>query len=208
MSPSTPRPRWSFFFALALVTIAIRLVPQLIVRMQSNGFDMSVVKFPWGFTTAIAVGLFSGAMIRDLPKALGFTLGMQLVGDIAIGFLASDLSQGLTMGLLPVYVSYTLIALLGRPLPQSPSWWKVTGAGLLAPTLFFLLTNFAVWAAPHAGVRMYSPTLSGLFDSYIAAIPFSNYFVPSLVASLLLFSPYGLKMAVNAPAVATSNESA
>ncbi len=208
MTGSTPKPRWTFFFAIALVTIVIRLIPQWLVRLKSSGYDMSAVDFSWGFTTAMAVGLFAGAFIRDLPKALGLTLGIQVVGDLAIGLLSRDLSQGLTMGMLPIYISYTLIALLGRPLGVNRAWWRVAGSSLLAPALFFVVTNFAVWAGSHAGARMYPLTLQGLLDCFEAGIPFSDSFVSSLVCSLLLFSPLGVSLAVESKVTVPTNEAA
>jgi hypothetical protein len=40
---------------------------------------------------------------------------------------------------------------------------------MVAPVLFYLISNFAVWLGAD---RLYPHTLSGLADCYVAAIPF------------------------------------
>lgn len=49
------------------------------------------------------------------------------------------------------------------------SWLRVGAAALLGPTSFFVVSNYAVWAA-NGG--MYPHTLAGLETCYAAAIPF------------------------------------
>jgi hypothetical protein len=53
----------------------------------------------------------------------------------------------------------------------------VAGACLAASTIFYLTTNFAVWA----GSGMYAKTLAGLVSCYVAALPF---FGPTVAGDL------------------------
>jgi len=53
----------------------------------------------------------------------------------------------------------------------------VAGAAFASAALFYLTTNFAVWAAG----QLYPKTLSGLVACYVAAIPF---FGPTLASDL------------------------
>ncbi len=48
------------------------------------------------------------------------------------------------------------------------SWVRVGAAALLGPTSFFMVSNYAVWAAG----GMYPHTLAGLEACFMAAIPF------------------------------------
>ncbi|HEV2133854.1 MAG TPA: DUF6580 family putative transport protein [Terracidiphilus sp.] len=64
---------------------------------------------------------------------------------------------------------YAGAMLLGCGLLQKRTTVLRVGAGaLLAPTSFFLLSNFAVWP----GSDMYPHTLSGLLTCYSAGVPF------------------------------------
>ena len=82
-----------------------------------------------------------------------------------------------------VYLSVALVATTGFLVRDRRSWRSVAGAGLLSSTLFFVLTNVAVWAFSD-GTR-YPHTASGLVACFVAAIPF---FRNSLV-SMALFVP-------------------
>ncbi len=53
-------------------------------------------------------------------------------------------------------------------LHKRTSFWRVGAGVVLAPTSFFLLSNFAVWP----GSDMYAHTLSGLLTCLAAGLPF------------------------------------
>ena len=64
---------------------------------------------------------------------------------------------------------YAAIILLGRVLlANHVSALRVGTAVLLAPTSFFLITNFAAWI----GSPLYPQTFAGLGMSYVAGLPF------------------------------------
>ncbi|MFP5277543.1 MAG: DUF6580 family putative transport protein [Acidobacteriota bacterium] len=64
---------------------------------------------------------------------------------------------------------YAAAIVLGAILLKSRMSWKRAGAGaLLGPTSFFVVSNYAVWAAG----GMYPHTLGGLEACYVAGIPF------------------------------------
>ncbi len=71
--------------------------------------------------------------------------------------------------------------LLGRK--QTPV--RIFGASLVAAVSFFLVSNFAVWAA----WTLYPKTLSGLMLCYAAAIPFfRNELVSDVLFTAIFFS--------------------
>ena len=64
---------------------------------------------------------------------------------------------------------YAAVILLGRVLlAKHVSALRVGTAVLIAPTSFFLITNFAAWI----GSALYPQTLAGLGMSYVAGLPF------------------------------------
>ncbi len=83
-----------------------------------------------------------------------------LVSDLFIGF------YGLPI-MLSVYLSFTLMAVIGYT-TQEKGWKKIATGTVVGSTIFFLVTNWAVWAFG----TMYPANLTGLFTSYFAALPF------------------------------------
>lgn len=67
------------------------------------------------------------------------------------------------------------------------SWVRAGAAALLGPTSFFVVSNYAVWAA---GGNMYPRTLGGLGACYAAAIPF--YRNDLMSTALVLGAAFGI----------------
>jgi hypothetical protein len=124
------------------------------------GVLMRILPHPENFAPITAIALF-GAVY--LPKRFAFILplGAMLISDLIIGF------YGVTM--IYVYGSFVISGLLGLLIRKKKSIKTVVSVSLISSLLFFLITNFGVWANPKS---WYTPNLSGLLDSYIAGIPF------------------------------------
>ena len=60
-------------------------------------------------------------------------------------------------------------------------------ASVVSPLLFFLISNFGVWA----GMNMYPPSLNGLGMCYISALPFLTYGMASTIGFSILFGVIG-----------------
>jgi len=70
---------------------------------------------------------------------------------------------------LPTWAWYVMAMALGQILLSArTSFVRVAAAALLGPTSFFVVSNYAVWAADF----MYPRTLAGLQTCFVAAIPF------------------------------------
>ena len=70
---------------------------------------------------------------------------------------------------LPTWAWYVMAMALGQILLSARSTFvRVAAATLLGPTSFFVVSNYAVWAAG----TMYPHTLAGLQTCYLAAVPF------------------------------------
>ena len=61
-----------------------------------------------------------------------------------------------------------LIALIGLWVRKNKSFATIAGSSLLSSVLFFLVSNFGVWAVQN----MYPHTFAGLIECYMMAIPF------------------------------------
>jgi len=78
-------------------------------------------------------------------------------------------------GYLLTWIWYAGVALMGRGLLSNKTTaTRVLAAGLLGPTSFFLISNFAVWAGGIGSPisSMYPANFAGLMSCYAAAIPF------------------------------------
>jgi hypothetical protein len=81
---------------------------------------------------------------------------------------------------------YAAVIVLGHfMLSKRASALRVTSAVLIAPTSFFLITNFAAWAA---STTLYPRSVAGLGMSYVAGMPFyRNDLLSTAVVAGLVF---------------------
>lgn len=126
-----------------------------------------------------ALALFSGFY---LPKKQAFLVPL-------LAMAAADLFLGGHSTLLWVYGSFLLIVALGFLLKGRLKAENVILASLSSSILFFLITNFGVWAS----TSMYSKDLAGLLQSYVMGIPFLR---PTVLGDLfysgVIFGSYAL----------------
>ncbi len=111
------------------------------------------------FTPIAAIALFGGAHLGKKWLAFFIPLFALFISDMIIGF------HGF---MIPVYVSFALVVLLGQLMRNNVRLHTVLGGAIASSVLFFLITNFAVWA----GSPFYPQTFTGLMQSYTMAIPF------------------------------------
>ncbi len=106
-----------------------------------------------------ALMLFGGAYLPK--KLLWLPLLALFISDYFIGFYGSDM--------LYVYASFVLTGLIGLLLRSRKKPFFVISGALSSSILFFIITNFGVWAPPN---NWYPHTLNGLIQSYTMAITF------------------------------------
>jgi hypothetical protein len=143
---------------IAGIAIATRLIPH----------------YP-NFTALGAAALFGGAYLSRRYAFLIPVLAL-FVSDIILnntiyakqfpanynGFVLFEPTTLWTYGALLV------IVLLGMKLIRSTKILPIVGTSMLASTLFFLISNFAVWI--HSAI--FPKTISGLMAAYTAGLPF------------------------------------
>lgn len=111
------------------------------------------------FTPIAAMALFGGAKLNSRSEALGVVLGAMLLSDLVLGF---DVISPV------VYFSLAVIVLAGRFLKRTSAVSAIAGMSLAGSTIFFVITNFGVWALQ----GMYPKSAAGLMECYTMAIPF------------------------------------
>lgn len=147
------------YAAIILLAISARLIPH-----------------PPNFTPIGGLALFSGSNFKK-KSALLIPLSAMFFSDIFLGFHKT----------IPyVYVSFIIIALIGG-LIRNNKWQSLFKASLISSVLFFLITNFGVWATG----TMYQKDLGGLMQSYGFGIPFfRNTMISDLFYSFSFFYGY------------------
>ena len=126
-----------------------------------------------------ALALWSGAY---LPKkyALFVPLLIMLASDALIGFYSWQV-------MISVYAGFMVMGLLGWWVKREKSVDHVILASLAGALIFYVITNFAVWAAS----AWYPHNLYGLLSSYTLALPFfRNSLLGDLFYGAVFFGAY------------------
>ena len=117
-----------------------------------------------GFTPVTASLLFFGA--RGARRQLWFPLVLLAASDI---FLTKVIySYQFSWDHFVTWAWYAAVLALGTRLRESSKPLWVLASALASSVSFFLVSNFAVWAA----FDMYPKTFAGLMTCYTMAIPF------------------------------------
>jgi hypothetical protein len=148
---------------------------------------------PWGFVPQIAMALFGGAVIRHKKLAFVLPLLSMLLSDVLYEVLyRNGLSEipGFYSGQFTNYVLFAGMTFIGfwmRNLAIS----RIAVGSLVAPTVYFLLSNFQVWIGGGGYGR--PKTFSGLLQCYTDGAPFyRGYLLGTVFFAIVLFGLYFL----------------
>ncbi len=123
----------------------------------------------WCVTPTAAVAIFAGLYFSRIAIAILVPLAILAISDL--GLPAYDNIPVM----IATYVVMTLPVWFGRlQRGDHPRWLAGMRWGLFAllpATLFYLVTNFAVWAFQSS----YEKSLAGLAQCYVAAVPFYRW---------------------------------
>lgn len=149
---------------------------------------------PPNFTPIAAMALFGGAHFENRRAAFLIPCAAMLLSDWVLGF----------HGLMPVvYGSFALTVGLGMGLRDRRSPGRIAAAATFSAVLFFITTNFGVWAFE----SLYPKTLAGLMTCYTMALPFfRNTLAGTLTYAAILFGAFALAQRY-APALRLSDRS-
>lgn len=160
---------------------------------------------PEGFVPHIAMAIFGGALVRDQKNYLGFFLPLLsiFVSDVLYEILwINRISPipGFYEGQVINYILFAGLTMFGY-LMKKINFKNVTGFSISGSVLFFLFSNFAVWAG-HSGLQR-PMNFNGLMLCYGDALAFyrdyglingfiANSVLGDLFFSYLLFGGYYL----------------
>lgn len=143
---------------------------------------LRLLPHPPNFTPILAMAVFAGTLIQNKRWAYAFPIGAMVIGDLFLGFHSLS---------LVVYLSFALMIYISDRLSKGKlNYSKVAlSSSVIAPLVFFITTNFAVWAQG----LIYPRTLEGLGMSFLMALPFfKNTWVSSILFSFILFGIHWL----------------
>lgn len=160
---------------IVLVTVAFRMLPHL------PNF------VPFG-----AAALLLGSQFSNKKLALGILLGALLSGDLLLQmnyWAGNSEFTGFHATMPFVYFSFFLYLVLGNLVKGEMIIPKSLGIAVIGSALFFIITNFGVWATG----ALYTKDFSGLMNCYTMAIPFyKTTFTSDILYTFTFFTVYQL----------------
>jgi len=151
---------------------------------------------PYGFAPQIAMAIFGGAIIKNKKLAFILPLLSMFISDAIYQVLYVNgytTIQGFYEGQWQNYLLFGLLTTIGF-LIKKVNVVNVLAASIIAPTVYFILSNFIVWAGWQGTRGLGRPkTWEGLMMSYTDALPFyPNSIYSTLIFSAIFFGGYYL----------------
>jgi hypothetical protein len=160
-------------YLFVLLAVAVRFLP--------FAGPFNVLPHAWHFTPLAASLLFFGA--RGPRKQMWIPLVLFAATDVVLTKFIY--SAAFSWDQLITWAWYAAILWLGTNLREKSGPVRVVAAALASSVSFFLISNFAVWAA---WPQMYPRSMNGLMMSYAAGLPFFRNTVESdLFFSIAMF---------------------
>jgi hypothetical protein len=145
----------------------------ILLAILVGAFSRIIPHFP-NFTAIGALALFSGAYLGSRWLAVLMPVLAVFLSDMVINnTIYAQPGQFVWMyeGAWLVYVSTALCAVLGMFMLRKVNVRSVSASAVVTALLFFVLTNFGVWA----GSAMYPQNINGLAACYLAALPYLGW---------------------------------
>jgi hypothetical protein len=147
---------------------------------------------PPNFAPITAMAVFGAITFGRRRTAVVAPLVALFVSDLAKEYLwrqGMSAQWGIYRGMWVTYGTTALIAFMSLTARGTRRVSVMAGTTLLGSVVFFLVTNFAIWAR---GTR-FPHTLEGLMDCYVIAIPFfRNSLAGDVVYATVLFGAWAL----------------
>jgi len=177
MMKSSNKIIWSFVL-LVVIAALYRIIPGR----------------PYGFAPQWAMAVFAGAVIKDRKWAFIIPILSMFISDLLyqvlyIGGLTSI--PGFYEGQWQNYILFTLLVFVGFAIKKL-NVLQIVAASLAAPSVYFIISNFLVWASNGTTRGLDRPkTFNGLMLCYSDGIPFyKTSLLATLVFSAVLFGTY------------------
>jgi len=144
---------------------------------------------PFNFSPIAALALFGGARYSNRFAAYLIPLAAVWVSDLFLNFAFYGRFVPFYDGALVTYAAFAMIVLLGSLSLRRFSAKNLLFTSLSASVLFFMVSNFGVWAFS----GLYPLTSAGITACYAAAVPFfRNTLAGDLVYSFAVFYAFEL----------------
>jgi hypothetical protein len=168
---------WSFFL-LVIIAAVYRIIPAR----------------PFGFAPQWAMAVFAGAVIKDKKWAFIIPVLSMFISDLLYQVLylgGATNMPGFYEGQWQNYVLFALLVFVGMAIKKL-NIIQIATASLAAPTLYFLASNFLLWASNGTTRGLNRPkTFSGLIQCYADAVPFyRTSILATFIFSAILFGSY------------------
>ena len=134
-----------------------------------------LIPHPPNFTPIIAVAIMSGYFFKNINLSFLTLIIAMFVSDLFIGFYEN---------VIFVYASLLLITFVFYKIAKKINFKNLFVYGFVGSLIFFIVSNFGVWALGSPGVNdiAYDKSLNGLMECYILAIPFfGNTFLSTVI---------------------------
>ena len=158
----------------------------ILAALIALGVAGRLLPHPPNFTPMAAIALFAGFIFIKRYMAVVAVISTMLLCDyFAFGSLSASWFGSKSM--FVVYIALLFPIVFKNFLQKKLGVLRIFGAALASSSVFFLATNFAVWAFS----PMYEKTLEGLVLCYTMAIPFfQNTVAGDLIWSGAIFGAY------------------
>jgi hypothetical protein len=164
---------------ILLIIITVTLVFRLLPHLPNF--------VPFG-----AAALLLGSQFTNKKMALGILFGALFLGDflLQIDFWTGKSEFSGFHATMPfVYFSFFLYLVLGKFINGKMMIPKSLGVAVIGSVLFFIITNFGVWATG----ALYTKNFEGLISCYTLAIPFyKTTLISDLIYTFAFFSVHQL----------------
>ena len=153
-----------------------------------------IMPHPPNFSPMAAIGLFGAAHFEKKWQAFFIPLIGIWISDLVINNYVYSISSSnfvwFYSGFYWQYISYILIIFAGLFIfNRGISLTKMFGGMISSSGIFFLVSNFGVWA----GGTMYPKNFGGLITCYAAGVPFiHNTIISDVLFTTVLFGTYYL----------------
>jgi hypothetical protein len=146
-----------------------------------------LIPHPPNMTPIAAMALFGGAFLPNRRLAFALPLAAMLLSDLILGLAVYG--KVLLTSQPIVYACLLATVAMGKLIRDRRSVLKVGTVTVVSSSLFFGITNLAVWASG----SLYPRTSAGLVTCYTAAIPFfRNSLIGDMAFVAILFGGFAL----------------
>lgn len=153
----------------------------ILLALVGLGLLTRLVWHPANTTALAAIAVFAGFYFRANWSWL-VPISVLAISDPFLGAYEWPVQ-------LSVYLSFLAVWQMGRRLKARPSLWFGLAAVVVPSTLFFIVTNLAVWAF----TPWYVKSFGGLAAALLAGVPFwRNMLIGDAVWLGIIFAAYYL----------------